>query len=79
MHKVKCVHLDESASLEMANGAEIKNNTVVPRRMKVFFIFLGTYVLYWWVCRLYVILTACSEICSAKSVLSIFLPFCPRD
>ena len=40
--QVKCVHLDKSASLELADAAEIKNNTVVPRRMKVFiFHFLG--------------------------------------
>ena len=34
--QVKCVHLDKSASLQLADAAEIKNNTVVPRRMKVF-------------------------------------------
>ena len=41
--QVKCVHLDKSASLQLADAAEIKNNTVVPRRMKGFFHFL-TYV-----------------------------------
>ena len=75
--QVKCVHLDKSASLQLADAAEIKNNTVVPRRMKVFSFswvrtyFIGGFVDCWRI--------AYSQILFRKNVESIFLSFCPPD